>query len=165
MQVVPGGKLPTASSTKDLDFDKGPSLHPGRDQRSFLIFALPSDSLMIRVEVKVVIPDDKTREDFLKYLLDNASEDAHDMNSFFWLAYFDIAEVQRASLEAVLGQAGFPFLDGTKLLVLTCDFASEKMAQRSCDFFQNLGVAWDIEINKIYGTRVYKDIVEFDELE
>lgn len=115
---------------------------------------------MIRLEIKVEIPDHRKKEEFLKSLLDIASEDS---NSFFWQNHFDVIDGDRASLEAVLGKDGFPFLQGDKLLILTCDFATEKQLQKAYSFFKRLALSWHIEMTKIPGERLYGDL--FDEID
>jgi hypothetical protein len=115
----------------------------------------------IRLEVKVVIPDNRKKEDFLKLLLDSAKED----DSLFWQTDFDVAETERASIEAVLGKRGFPFLQGNKLLTLTCDFASKKQEQKAYNFFRSLAVSWDLEINEFTGTRMYSEILDLDDFD
>ena len=115
---------------------------------------------MIRLEVKVVIPEQRKKEEFLKLLLDSAASD----DIFLWQTHFDIAESERASLEAVLGHGGFPFLEGSKLLILTCDFATRKQAGKACEFFKSLAISWDLEISEFTGKRIYSDLLDIDEL-
>ena len=115
---------------------------------------------MIRLEVKVLIPDDKTRKDFLKLFLDSASADK---NSFFWQIPFDIVDGERATLEAVLGAKGFPFLQGTKMMQITCDLLNKNQAKKAFDFFKSLAINWEIEINCLVGKRMYNDILDLRE--
>ncbi|NUM34233.1 MAG: hypothetical protein HUU50_06800 [Candidatus Brocadiae bacterium] len=115
---------------------------------------------MIRLEIKVIVPDNKKREDFLKLLLDTANADP---DSFFWQTPFDIVDTERATLEAVLGQEGFPFLEGTKLLTITCDFASKKQAKKAYTFFKGLSLSWEMEINGFTGRRLYSDLLDVND--
>lgn len=115
---------------------------------------------MIRLEIKVVIPDNRKREDFLKLLLDSA---AADPDSFFWRTPFDITDVERATLEAVLGAEGFPFLHGNKLLQITCDFASKQQARKAYNFFKGLAISWELEISGFTGRRIYNDLFDVSE--
>ena len=112
---------------------------------------------MIRLEIKVIIPDNKKKEDFLKLLLDTAATSS---DPCFWQISLDICEIQRATLEAVLGSKGFPFLEGSKVLLITCDFDSTKQAKKAYVFFKNLALSWEIEINGFVGNRVFSDILE-----
>lgn len=116
---------------------------------------------MIRLEIKVVIPDNRKRQDFLKLLLDTA---AADPESFFWQTPFDIVDMERATLSAVLGVEGFPFLEGTKLIKMTCDFANKKNARKAFHFFKSLSLSWEMEISGFTGRRLYNDILDSTDL-
>ena len=72
---------------------------------------------------------------------------------------------ERASLEAVLGKGGFPFLAGSKLLLIACDFANKKHAQQVYKFFKALAISWDLEINEFIGKRIYNDLRDEDDFE
>ena len=86
-------------------------------------------------------------------------------DTFFWQHHFDLIDAQRASIDAVLGKEGFPFLDGNKLLILTCDFATRNQSQKFCTFFQDLAINWDIEINEFSGKRIYGEFLDTEEFE
>lgn len=116
---------------------------------------------MIRIEVKVIIPDDYSKEKFFKVFLARVAEDA---DSFFWQIHYDVLEGERVSLEAVLGPEGFPFLEGKKLLVFRFDLAKAKHADRIRSFFRSLAVSCDIEIDEFRGERIYGDVLDLDEL-
>ena len=117
---------------------------------------------MIRLEVKVVIPDHRKREEFLKLLLDSAADDIY---SVFWQTPIDMMEMDRGALEAVLGTEGFPFMKGCKLLIMVCDFANKKHADAAVEFFKSLAISWEIEINEFTGKRLYSDLLDVDDFE
>lgn len=117
---------------------------------------------MIRIEVKIIIPDHYSKKEFLQVFLDRIAED---VDSFFWQTHFDILEGERASLEAVLGQEGFPFLDGNHLLVFHFDLVNQKQCERVCSFFRSLAVACDIEINQFRVSRIYGELLDIDDLD
>lgn len=117
---------------------------------------------VIRIEVKIIIPERQTKKEFLQVFLDRIAEDA---DSFFWQTHFDIVEGQRVSLEAVLGKEGFPFLDGSELLIFVFDLVNRSQAQKVCAFFRSLAVTCDIEINQFGGTRIYGELIDLEDLE
>ena len=112
---------------------------------------------MIRLEIKVVIPDDQEAEEFLRLLLRTASE-----TDYFWQTHFDLFEGQRMSIEAVLGEKGFSFLDANKVLVLTCDIADSKQLPSVTKFFEKFTKSWEIEITKFPGERILGEKLELD---
>lgn len=69
---------------------------------------------MIRLEVKVEIPDNRKKEDFLKLLLHSGQ----DNDVFLWQNSFDIKEMERATFEAVLGEGAFLSLRVVNFFVL-----------------------------------------------
>lgn len=115
------------------------------------------ESTVFRVELKVPVPDNRDKDDFFKLLLKTAAEGN---DSFLWEVDLDIVEANRASVEAVLGEQGFAFMEGTTLLVITCDFAKKEQAVEACRFFQRLTASsWDVEITWFSGERACGEIL------
>jgi len=89
-------------------------------------------------------------------------ESAKDTDSTLWQTGFDVIEAERASLQAVLGTEGFPYLEGQKILIITCDFATKKQAHKIFNVFKKMAISWEMEINGLVGKRIYSDLLDID---
>ncbi len=113
---------------------------------------------MIRLEIKISIPDSRKKEDFLKVLQENAKNS----DSSLWQTNFDIIEGQRAALQAVLGTEGLPYFEYQKILIITCDFATKKQAHKVYNLFKKMAISWEMEINGLVGKRIFSDLLDID---
>lgn len=113
---------------------------------------------MIRIEIKVVIPINRTKDDFFKTIL----ESSKDKDSSLWQTNLDIAEIERISLQAAAGPDNTPFLDNQKVLVISADFATKRQAQRVYELFKKMAISWEIEITGLVGKRIFSDLLDLD---